>query len=58
MGGGAGIKAAPAGFLILRDGEAIYRPIRDPARLVGLALAVGAGLWLTLRALARFERAR
>ncbi len=55
-GGGGGVQAMPVGFLILRDGEATYRPIRDPARLTGLALAIGAGLWLAFRALSRVRR--
>lgn len=57
-GGGGGLMAAPAGFLILRDGEATYRAIRDPARMTGLVLAIAAGVMLTLRGVARMMRHR
>ena len=50
-GGGGGAVVTPAGFLILRGDEVRFRPILDPARMIGLVLAIGIGLRLALRAL-------
>jgi len=41
-GGGGGVRAQPAGFVIIKDGEAEFRPYhdaRDFALLAGVALA-------------------
>jgi uncharacterized spore protein YtfJ len=41
-GGGGGVRAQPAGFIIVKDGEAEFRPYhdaRDFALLAGVALA-------------------
>jgi uncharacterized spore protein YtfJ len=50
-GGGGGAVVTPAGFLILRGDEVRFRPIRDPARMIGLVLAIGFVLRLAIRAL-------
>lgn len=51
-GGGAGMVGAhPIGFIELRDGEAEFRPIKDPAAPAMLVLAAGAATWLILRGL-------
>jgi len=57
-GGGGGVVASPAGFVILRGGQVEYRPIRDPARLTGLAIAIGIGLVMALRAIVRLATER
>ena len=43
-GGGGGVSAAPLGYLEIKDGNAVFRPIRDPmtSLLIPLA-ALGAG---------------
>jgi uncharacterized spore protein YtfJ len=57
-GGGGGAVVSPVGFLIIR-GEAIeFRAIRDPARLIGLVLAIAFGIGLALRGVARLRRLR
>jgi uncharacterized spore protein YtfJ len=50
-GGGGGATASPAGFIKIRDGEAEFVPIHDPAAYWPLALAGGVGGWLILRGL-------
>lgn len=50
-GGGGGVSARPIGFIELRDGEAEFRPIKDPAAPAMLVLAAGAATWLILRGL-------
>lgn len=55
-GGGGGLIATPAGFVVLRDGDATYRTIRDPTRMIGLVLAMTAGALLVVRAIARVHR--
>ena len=37
-GHGGGVQASPVGFIELRDGEATYKRIADPARSVAVAL--------------------
>lgn len=55
-GGGGGVMVSPTGFLIVRGDEVTYEPIRDPARMIGLVLAIGVGVWLTLRAIGSLTR--
>jgi uncharacterized spore protein YtfJ len=55
-GGGGGAIVAPAGVLILKGDRVLYQPIRDPARMIGLVLAIGVGVTLMLRAVARLTR--
>lgn len=50
-GGAGGVTAHPVGFIELRDGEAEFRPIKDPAAPALLVLAAGAAAWLVLRGL-------
>ena len=59
-GGGGGVQAAPLGFIEVKDGEARYRRVHDPLRLVIAALllplsfaAAAAVMIVTLTALAR-----
>lgn len=50
--GGAGmVSAHPTGFIELRDGEATFRPIKDPIAPVLLVLSAGVSAWLVLRGL-------
>jgi uncharacterized spore protein YtfJ len=52
-GGGGGVRATPAGFIEIRDGEAKYVPFRDAgdvAIVIGAALAgIALGLLITRR---------
>ena len=57
-GAGGGAVIVPAGFLIMRGDVIEFRAIRDPARLIGLVLAIGFGVGLVLRGIARLHRAR
>lgn len=50
-GGGGGVTAHPVGFIEVRDGEAEFRPIKDPVAPMMLVLAGGAAAWLVLRGL-------
>lgn len=50
--GGGGASAAPLGYITIRQGEATFQPIKDPAALiwvVPLILAGGINAWLVLR---------
>jgi uncharacterized spore protein YtfJ len=40
-GGGGGARANPAGYILLRDGKAEYRPIHDPAVTAAAAAVAG-----------------
>lgn len=55
-GGGGGVEARPVGFIEIKDGTAVFQPIRDPWRDIalplGAALAGTLGMW-ALRALGR-----
>lgn len=51
-GGGGGAVVTPAGFLIMTGHAVSFRPIRDPARTIGLVLAIGLGLRIVLSGLA------
>ena len=44
-GGGGGVRVAPAGYIEMRQGAVLYRPIRDWAVLIP---AIAAGSLLTL----------
>lgn len=50
-GAGGGVTAHPVGFIELRDGEAEFRPINDPAAPALVVLAAGFTAWLVLRGL-------
>lgn len=50
-GGGGLVSAHPIGFIELRDGEAEFRPIKDPTAPVLLVLAGGVSAWMVLRGL-------
>ncbi len=50
-GGGGMVSAHPIGFIELRDGEAEFRPIKDPTGPALIVLAAGAATWLILRGL-------
>lgn len=39
VGGGGGMAISPVGYIVIKDGEAEYRPIRDAAAYARLALA-------------------
>jgi uncharacterized spore protein YtfJ len=41
VGGGGGMAIAPVGYILIRQGEAEFRPIRDAAAVVRLALVGG-----------------
>ncbi|MCF3132294.1 spore germination protein GerW family protein [Streptomyces olivochromogenes] len=60
-GGGGGLEARPLGFIEIKDGTAVYKPIRDPWTDVALPLvAVLAGVLGTksVRALTRLRSRR
>lgn len=68
-GGGGGVMARPMGFIEIREGQAQYRPLRDPLRLAATALvlpvsaaaAVGVmflGGWMMSRSIRRSLRLR
>ncbi|MEV3961528.1 spore germination protein GerW family protein [Nocardia sp. NPDC050193] len=59
--GGGGAEVRPLGYIELRDGTAVYRPIRDPWVDVALplvALLIGAMAPRALRAWIRLRRKR
>jgi uncharacterized spore protein YtfJ len=57
-GGGGGVRAAPVGYIEIRPGVVLYRPIRDWAVLLP-ALAAGAVLTLVAaRGIARLTSGR
>lgn len=55
-GGGGGVSASPIGFIEIRDGQASFHRVQDPASLVGLVIAGGISMWLMLRGLKRLVR--
>ena len=60
-GGGGGCSAAPAGFIEIKDGEAVFKPIRDPLVDVLVPLAVliaGSAAPRVVRGLVRLRRGR
>jgi uncharacterized spore protein YtfJ len=52
-GGGGGVIASPLGYIEIRDGEAVFRRIKDPSSLVPLILAGTFSLWVAFRSLRR-----
>jgi uncharacterized spore protein YtfJ len=57
-GGGGGAVVTPVGFLIARGDLVEFRAIRDPARMIGLVLAIGFGIGIALRGIAKLTGAR
>jgi uncharacterized spore protein YtfJ len=55
-GGGGGVHVAPLGYIEIKDGEAEYKPIRDPAALVPLVAVGGIVGWILLRGLRKLLR--
>jgi uncharacterized spore protein YtfJ len=57
-GGGGGANVRPVGYIELRNGESIFRPVYDPNTVLRIAATVATGLALamTLRMLARVLR--
>jgi uncharacterized spore protein YtfJ len=55
-GGGGGMQAAPLGFIELKDGQAQFKPIRDPMALVPLAAVGGIAGCILLRSLRKLIR--
>lgn len=59
-GGGGGMTASPAGFIEIRDGQAQFKKIDDPATMLMLVppvvLAGGIAAWLTLRGMKKLVR--
>lgn len=57
--GGGGVMAAPLGYIEIAQGQARFRPIRDPMLLWGagsLLVAAGLSAWLVLGGLRRLIR--
>lgn len=50
-GGGGGATASPLGFIEIRDGQAEFRRINDPAAAAPVVLAGAFAAWLVLRGL-------
>ncbi|MBS1788415.1 MAG: hypothetical protein JST85_11875 [Acidobacteria bacterium] len=50
-GGGGGIKVTPIGFIEMKEGEAKFRPIRNSAMTIALAVAGGIAGVLLMRGL-------
>jgi uncharacterized spore protein YtfJ len=58
-GGGGGTLAAPRGYIEIKDGEAVFKPIRDPKMDALLAaLVAGSTALQVVRMLLRRRRAR
>jgi uncharacterized spore protein YtfJ len=58
-GGGGGTWAAPRGYIEVKDGEAVFKPIRDPKTDALLAaLVTGSTALQVMRMLLRRRRAR
>jgi len=55
VGGGGGIIVNPVGYIEIREGRSRFRPIWDPAKVIGLAAAGG---FLLLLAARSFRRCR
>ncbi len=43
-GGGGGASAVPVGYIEIRDGEAVFKPIRTPAKEIVIPLALITGM--------------
>ncbi len=50
-GGGGGVMASPLGFIEMKDGEATFRRVHDPAGLWPLVVAAGVAFWLVAKGL-------
>ena len=57
-GGGGGAWAAPLGYIEIKDGEAVFRPTRDPLMRVLAPLAAVGAVSLGLRAVRVLVRRR
>jgi uncharacterized spore protein YtfJ len=55
-GGGGGVMASPLGYIEIRDGEAVFRRIKDVGAYVPIILASTFAAWVTLRSLKRLFR--
>jgi uncharacterized spore protein YtfJ len=55
-GGGGGMKVTPLGYIEIKQGEAEYKPIREPSSYVPVILAGGVAGCLVLRALRKIIR--
>lgn len=53
LGGGGGIIVNPVGYIEIREGRSRFRPIWDPAKVIGLGATGGFLLLLALRSLRR-----
>ncbi len=56
LGACGGVMARPLGYIEVRDGQAAFHRINDPASFVPLVVAGAIAAWLTLRGLARLLR--
>jgi uncharacterized spore protein YtfJ len=56
QGGGGGVSATPAGYIEIKDGNAVFKPIRDP--LADVLIPLGAALLRSAveRTVRRFRR--
>jgi uncharacterized spore protein YtfJ len=50
-GGGGGVMASPLGYIEIRDGEAVFRRIKDVGAYVPIILASTFAGWVALRSL-------
>jgi len=48
----------PVGYIEIREGRSRFRPIWDPAKIIGLAASGGLLLLLTVRSLQRCRHSR
>jgi len=55
-GGGGGVRVAPVGYIEIRSGVALYKPIRDWAVLIPLLAAGGVLTLVAARGIARSLR--
>jgi uncharacterized spore protein YtfJ len=55
-GGGGAVHVSPLGYIEIKEGEAEYKPIRDPAALVPLVAVGGIVGWILLRGLRKLLR--
>jgi uncharacterized spore protein YtfJ len=55
-GGGGGVRVAPVGYIEMRPGVVLYRPIRDWAVLIPALAAGGVLTLVTARGIARLLR--
>jgi len=53
LGGGGGITVNPVGYIEIREGRSRFRPIWDPAKVIGLAASGGLLLLLAVRSFRR-----